>query len=86
MTLEEHRRNPAKLDISELRAGPARVFERAGDGTLAVLNHCRPAGYIVSNAWMKRVFDQLDDGVLITKAVSRVGTLKQARPISLDEL
>ena len=60
MTLEDHRRRPAKIGISELRAGPARVFER--------------------------VLDQLADGVLTIKGVSRLGTLKQARPISLDEL
>jgi len=74
------------IGISELREAPARVFEQAGDEALVVLSHNRPAGYIVSNAWMERVLDQLADRVVTTKAVSRLGTLKQARSISLDDL
>ena len=36
------------IGISELRESPARAFEQAGDSAVVVLNHNRPAGYIVS--------------------------------------
>ena len=74
------------VGISELREAPARVFEQAGDEAMVVLNHNKPAGYIVSNAWMERVLDQLADRVVATKAVARLGSLNKARPISLEDL
>lgn len=74
------------VGISELREAPARVFDQAGDEALVVLNHNKPAGYIVSNAWMARVLDQLADRVVATKAVERLDTLSSARPVSLDDL
>jgi len=74
------------VGISELREAPARVFERAGDEALVVLNHNKPAGYIVSNAWMQRVLDQLADRVVSDKAVSRLGELDRARLIDPADL
>lgn len=74
------------VGISELREAPARVFEQAGDEALVVLNHNKPAGYIVSTAWMERVLDQLADRVVVSKAIPRLATLGQARVVSLDDL
>ena len=74
------------IGISDLREAPARAFEQAGDEAVVVLNHNRPAGYIVSSALMARIMDQLADRVIAEKAVSRVATLDQARKITLDEL
>ena len=67
------------IGISELREAPARVFEQAGDEALVVLNHNKPAGYIVSTVWMGRVLDALADRVVADKAIKRLGTLKSAR-------
>ena len=36
------------IDISALREALALAFEQAGDEAVVVLNHNRPAGYIVS--------------------------------------
>ena len=36
------------IGISALRRAPSRAFEQAGDEAVVVLNHNRPAGYIVS--------------------------------------
>lgn len=74
------------VGISELREAPARVFERAGDEALVVLNHNKPAGYIVSTAWMQRVLDQLADRVVSDKAVARLGELDSARLIDPSDL
>lgn len=74
------------VGISELREAPARVFEQAGDDALVVLNHNKPAGYIVSNAWMSRVLDQLADRVVSAKAVPRLAELDRARLIDPADL
>jgi len=70
------------VGISKLREAPERVFEQAGDGALVVLNHNKPAGYIVSTVWMQRVFDALGDRVVADKAIKRLDTLKTARVIN----
>ncbi len=74
------------IGISDLREAPARAFEQAGDEAVVVLNHNRPAGYIVSSALMARIMDQLADRVITEKAGSRITTLGNARKITLDEL
>ena len=74
------------IGISELREAPARVFEQAGDEALVVLNHNKPAGYIVSTVWMGRVLDALADRVVADKAIERLGTLKNARVLNPSDL
>ena len=74
------------IGISDLREAPARAFEQAGDHAVVVLNHNRPAGYILSNPLMARFLDQLADRAVGTKAQSRLATLATARKISIEEL
>ena len=74
------------IGISDLREAPARAFEQAGDDAIVVLNHNRPAGYIVSSSLMARIMDQLADRVITDKASRRIATLGKARKITLDEL
>lgn len=74
------------IGISDLRESPARVFEQAADDVVVVLNHNRPAGYILSTQLMGRILDQLADRVVSDKARDRLATLSTARKITLDEL
>ena len=74
------------IGISDLREAPARAFEQAGDEAVVVLNHNRPAGYIVSQALMARILDQLADRAVADKARERLASLDNARKITLDEL
>ena len=74
------------IGISDLRDAPARAFEQAGDEAVVVLNHNRPAGYIVSSRLMARIMDQLADRVVIEKVRTRVASLDKARKITLDDL
>jgi antitoxin StbD len=74
------------IGISDLREAPARMFEQAGDEAVVVLNHNRPAGYIVSTQLMARILDQLADRAITNKAATRVAGVKTARKITLDEL
>ena len=79
-------RHKTTVDISELRRATARVFKQAGDEALVVLNHNKPAGYIVSTVWMGRVLDALADRVVSDKAIERLSTLKSARVINPSDL
>ncbi|MEN9669991.1 MAG: hypothetical protein RL018_268 [Pseudomonadota bacterium] len=74
------------IGISDLREAPARVFEQADDHAVVVLNHNRPAGYIVSEKWMSRMLGKLVDQNLIEKVRDRIPELHKARRISIDEL
>lgn len=74
------------IGISDLRESPARVFEQAGDEAVVVLNHNRPAGYILSTQLMARILDQLADRAITKKASARLASMKTARKITLDEL
>jgi antitoxin StbD len=74
------------IGISDLREAPARMFEQAGDEAVVVLNHNRPAGYIVSTQLMARILDQLADRAITNKAATRVASVNTARKITLDEL
>ena len=60
------------IGISDLREAPARAFEQAGDEAVVVLNHNRPAGYIVSQALMARILDQLANRAVTDKARQRL--------------
>ena len=72
--------------ISDLREAPARAFEQAGDDAVVVLNHNRPAGYILSTQLMARILDQLADRAVAAKAQPRLATVASARKVTLDEL
>jgi antitoxin StbD len=74
------------IGISDLREAPARMFEQAGDEAVVVLNHNRPAGYIVSTQLMARILDQLADRAITNKAATRLATVNTARKITLDAL
>jgi antitoxin StbD len=74
------------IGISDLREAPARMFEQAGDEAVVVLNHNRPAGYIVSTQLMARILDQLADRAVTNKAAARLVSVKTARKITLDAL
>ena len=74
------------IGISDLRDAPTRAFEQAGDEAVVVLNHNRPAGYIVSSRLMARIMDQLADRVVIEKVRTRIASLEKARKITLDDL
>ena len=78
--------SPRSIGISDLREAPARVFEQAGSEAVVVLNHNRPAGYIVSNEWMAQLMEKLADHAIAEKAAPRLTSLKSARKITLEEL
>jgi PHD/YefM family antitoxin component YafN of YafNO toxin-antitoxin module len=82
----DHLLSSRSIGISDLREAPAKAFAEARDQAVVVLNHNRPAGYIVSTRLMSSILDQLADRVVTEKARKRVGTLNKARKIQIDDL
>lgn len=74
------------IGISELREAPAKAFEQAGDEAVMVLNHNKPAGYILSPRLMAAFLDALADRAVAEKAAARLKSIAKARRISVDEL
>ena len=74
------------IGISELRESPAKAFEEAADEAVVVLNHNKPAGYILSPRLMAVFLDAMADRLIDAKAAQRLKTLSKARRVSLDEL
>ena len=63
------------------------LFSSPFDETaVVVLNHNRPAGYILSTRLMEALLDQAADRLIASKAAARVATVKSARKITLDDL
>jgi antitoxin StbD len=74
------------IGISELREAPAKAFDLAGDEAVVVLNHNKPAGYILSPKLMSAFLDAMADRAITVKAATRLKTLSKSRRILLDEL
>jgi len=72
------------VSISELKKNPTAVIQNAEGFAVAVLNHNRPAAYLVPVATFEAMMDQLDDQVLarLVKARQAEKTIK----VTLDEL
>lgn len=76
------------IGVTELRESPSKVLKQAeeSDEAVAILNHNRPAGYIVSPRMMEAMLDAIADRIATVRAESRLATLNQARKVALDEL
>ncbi len=51
------------VSITELKRSPSAVIDEAGSETVAVLNHNRPAAYLVPAAVYESMLVQLDAGL-----------------------
>lgn len=76
------------IGVTELRESPTRILKRAEeeDQAVAILNHNKPAGYIVSPKMMEAMLDSISDRIAENRAKSRLPTLGKARKVKLDEL
>ena len=76
------------VGVTELRDSPSRVLKQAEetDEAVAILNHNKPAGYIVSPRMMQAMLDAIADRVVEDRARGRLASLKSARRIVLNDL
>lgn len=76
------------IGVTELRESPTRILKRAEDEdqAVAILNHNKPAGYIISPKMMEAMLDSIADRIAENRAKERLDTLSKARKIKIDEL
>ena len=76
------------IGVTELRESPTRILKRAEDEdqAVAILNHNKPAGYIISPKMMEAMLDSIADRIAENRAKGRMATLSKARKVKLDEL
>ena len=76
------------VGVTELRESPTRILKRAEDEekTVAILNHNKPAGYIVSPKMMEAMLDSIADRIAENRAKTRLPSLDKARKIKLEDL
>jgi antitoxin StbD len=76
------------IGVTELRESPTRILKRAEeeDQAVAILNHNKPAGYIISSKMMEAMLDSIADRIVENRAKTRVTTLDKARKVKLADL
>ena len=72
------------VSMTDLRRNPSGVLEVAGDQAIAVLNHNKPAAYLLSARAYEALLDKLDDAAL-TEVVKARRTGKPVK-VKLDTL
>ncbi|MGH8489167.1 MAG: type II toxin-antitoxin system Phd/YefM family antitoxin [Gammaproteobacteria bacterium] len=74
----------ASVSITELKKDPSAVIEQAEGFPVAILNHNRPAAYLVPAAAFEALLDKLEDVELAALVKRREG--QSEIEVSLDEL
>ncbi|AJG23090.1 MULTISPECIES: type II toxin-antitoxin system Phd/YefM family antitoxin [Cupriavidus] len=74
----------ATVSITDLRRNPGAIIEEAGNEPVAVLNHNRPAAYLVPAQAFEALMDRLEDIELAEIVRQRRGG--KSVKVSLDEL
>ena len=72
------------ISISDLRKNISTIIQDAGDSPLAVLNHNKPAAYILSARAYEALMERLDDAHLTELAKKRLNG-KRVK-VKLDDL
>ncbi len=74
------------VSMSEFKKNPAAVLREAGSRPVAVLNHNRPAFYMVEPQLFEAMLEQLADQDLYRKAADRLADKSRAIKVDLDQL
>jgi antitoxin StbD len=72
------------VSMTDLRRNPSGILEVAGDMPIAVLNHNKPAAYLLSAKAYEALLDRLDDAELV-KVVKKRQSGKTVK-VKLEDL
>ena len=72
--------------ISELKKNPTALLNEADGSAIAILNHNKPAAYLVPAETYEFLMDMLDDYELAKIVESRRGELTEAVEVNIDDL
>lgn len=74
------------VSISELKKNPSAVLSQASGSPIAVLNHNKPAAYLIPAETYEALMDMIEDYELAKLVEERRGEKDQAIAVSLDDL
>jgi len=74
------------VSISELKKNPSSLLAQANGSPIAVLNHNKPAAYLIPADTYEALMDMIEDYELAKLVEERLGDKEQAVPVSLDDL
>lgn len=74
------------VSMSEFKKNPAAVLRESHNRPVAVLNHNRPAFYMVEPQLFEAMMEELADSNLFRKAAARLAEKSRAVEVSLDQL
>jgi len=74
----------ASVSITELKKNPSAIIEQAEGFPVAILNHNKPAAYLVPVAAFEALLDKLEDVELAAIVKAREGQAEVE--VSLDDL
>ena len=74
------------VSMSEFKKNPAQVLRTAGEKPVAVLNHNRPAFYMVTPKLFKALVEELSDRDLVELARQRLANKDTAIEVDIDSL
>jgi antitoxin StbD len=72
------------VSMTDLRRNPSGILEDAGDSPVAVLNHNKPAAYLLSARAYEALLDKLEDFELTKIVKERQG--RDTVRVTLEEL
>ena len=72
--------------ISELKKNPTALLNEADGAAIAILNHNKPAAYLVPAETYEFLMDMLDDYELAKAVDSRRADLSTAVEVDIDDL
>ncbi len=74
------------ISMSEFKKNPAQVLRTAGEMPVAVLNHNRPAFYMVSPRLFQALVDELSDRDLLELVRKRLTRKDTAIEVDIDQI
>lgn len=74
------------VSMSEFKKNPAQVLRTAGEKPVAVLNHNRPAFYMVTPKLFEALIEELADRDLVELARQRLAKKTEAIEVDLEQL
>ena len=74
------------VSISELKKNPSALLSKASGSPIAILNHNKPAAYLIPAETYEALMDMIDDYELAKIVDERRNDMDKAITVSLDDL
>ncbi|MFN3581327.1 MAG: type II toxin-antitoxin system Phd/YefM family antitoxin [Pseudomonas sp.] len=74
------------VSISELKKNPSALLSQASGSPIAILNHNKPAAYLIPADTYEALMDMIEDYELAKLVEERRGDKGKAVTVSLDDL